>query len=185
MVFKLFGLKNDASQQTPVPVDPTVIFTPSPILRQKIQGFQTITTFLGQIQQRAPIRPYDFLRDQHVTQENRKDILLCDSFAHLAVIHHDVVALATNRRGAELEILACTNTSVEKDKDTPPDDSRRPQNALLKFFFARNTRIDEDKITPVTTHPSIIEAKAPDGYPENDLGRKTLYQYLDDLEGKS
>jgi hypothetical protein len=36
----------------------------------------------------------------------------------------------------------------------------------------------------VTTRPSIIEAKAPVEYPEmmNDMGRKTLYEYLGKLE---
>lgn len=187
MVFPLFqvGIKarnNDTSQQTPVPVEPT--FTPSPILRKKIQAFQTITTFLSQIQRPAPI---NFLKDQHVTQKHRNEVQLCDAFAHLAVIHHDVIALATKRNDAQLEIVACTNSSAEDDM--PPDDSPKPPSRTflencLSFFCARNTRFHESKGTVVTTHPSIIEAKAPVGYPEkpNDSGNETLYQYINDLE---
>lgn len=180
------GGNNAASQDSPqeTPVEPTP-FTPSSILLRKIQGFQTITTFLGQIQCQAPFKPYDFLKDQHVTQKHRDEIQLCDSFAHLAVIQHDVVALATNRNNTQLEIVACTSTSAEKDKGTPPDDSQKPPSNLFKnclsFFYTRNTRFYENMSTPVTTLPSIIEAKAPAGYPENP-GSETLYQYLNDLE---
>src|ERR1700679_591990 len=121
---------NDASQQTTMPVERT--FTPSPILRKKIQAFQTITTFLGQIQRPAPI----FLKDQHATQEHLNEVQLCDAFAHLAVIHHDVIAFATKRNDAQLETVACTSA----EDDTPPDDSPKPPSRTflkncLSFFL--------------------------------------------------
>ena len=171
------------SQQTPVAVDP--VFNPSPILVKKIQGFQTITTFLGQIQRQAPFKPYD-LKGRGVMQEYRDEIDLCDAFAHLAVVKNDVVAVATSRSDNQIKIVACSSTSPE-DNYLPPDSTPKPSNFIkncLSFFCTKNTRIDEEKLSPVTTRPSIIEVKPPVEYPEmmKDMGRKTLYGYLDKLE---
>jgi len=180
MVF--FGPKVTSQQ---IPEDPT--FTPSPILLKKIQAFHTITTFLGQLNRQAPLKPYDPLKDQDVKREQLDEIHLCDAFAHLAVYEHDVVALATNRNEVDLKILACAATSsVDKDKDGPPDDTPKPTflEKCWTFCCTKNTRFDDVKSTTVTTHPSIIEAKKPVGYREglDGLGNETLYKYLIDLE---
>lgn len=184
------GGKKADSQQTPVAgVDPA--FNPSPILLKKIQAFQTITTFLGQIQRKAPIKPYD-LKGQQVMEEYleyRSEIHLCDAFAHLAVVKNDVVAVATSRSDNQIKIVACSSTSPEEDNNMPPDPTPKPSSFIkncLSFFCTKNTRIDQEKLElgPATTRPSIIEAKAPVEYPElmNDTGRKKLYEYLDKLE---
>jgi hypothetical protein len=176
--FRAFGSKgtnNVASQQ--ISVDPT--FTPSPILLQKIKAFQTITTFLAQINRRTPFKPYDnILKDQHPSQENLNEVELCDAFAHLAVVWRDVVAVSTNRHKAELEILASSSTSEDNELFGPDDTTKPPKTFVQKyltFCLTKNTRFDEDKSTPVTTHPSISDAVG-------SFGDLTLDQYLIDLE---
>jgi hypothetical protein len=186
MVFPFFKStgRNDASQQAPVAVDPT--FNPSPILLKKIQAFQTITTFLGQLQRQALIRPYD-LKGQHspVSVEYRTEIQLCDAFAHLAVMQHDVVAVSTSRDNNQMKIVACSSTSTEEDMPSDPTQKLSILQRCLNFFCTKNTRYDEEKSESyiMTTHPYIIEAKAPDGYPET-MERETLIKYLNDLEKK-
>lgn len=193
MVFRFFAksdFRNDAPQQLETPLDAP--FTPSPILLQKIQGFQTITTYLGQIQRQAPIKSVDFLENSNETHDHRKEIRLCDAFAHLAVFEHDVIALATDRTSNEIQtqlrILACASASPEKDEDTPPSDGPKPPGTFsglrnLRFCCTRNPRKDESKSSPEATHPTIIEAKAPVGYSEEpNMGRRQLHQYLDGLE---
>ncbi|KAF8804067.1 hypothetical protein BYT27DRAFT_7194791 [Phlegmacium glaucopus] len=116
---------------------------------RNILAFRTITTILAQLEPKQKVE-----NSYHELSGNeRLEVKVSDALAHLAVVEHEIVALATERTHTKISVLVCASTPPHKDGP-----SAEP---------------------PVPTkYPTIIHAMAPE-----DLGGRTLYDYVDDLMG--
>lgn len=151
---------------------------------RNILAFRTITMLLSQLQAKQTLET----RPINMSAEDRTEARISDAFAHLAVAEYDVVALVTKRYPEVLSILACVNLS--SDKETPntlsqspnPEDSvSRSQAFKNRFFglFSKNARSDDPSSFVPETLPAIVCPSKPE-----NMGTKSIAQYLDDLESR-
>jgi hypothetical protein len=151
---------------------------PSSIPRN-ILAFRTITMMLAILKPKQTYSPDSdaFGDTQHqVTAEARQQVRISDALAHLAIIRHEVVALATEYSPDGMTVVACPSTP-----DNPPERQPKPEgymDQVLGFLFTKNPRKDDPPADPVVTYPKIISAKQPD-----DMGSQTLREYIEKLDG--
>lgn len=95
---------------------------------ESILAFRTMTVLLSQIQQKQKSEPSPI-----VTKEIEQQLKVSDAFANIAVIHRDVIALATKRTlHGHVNILAVPSNNRAIDNTTvgdttiPTDDTRTP-----------------------------------------------------------
>jgi hypothetical protein len=150
---------------------------------KNILAFRTITAMLAQLQPKQTsgrdIR--DALLDMEDSNPGkarhaRREVRMSDALAHLAIIDHDVVALATEYSGDKMTVVACANTP-----EVPLEKEPKPYafiDHIKSFLFTKNPR--DDDLVPVVpvTHPQITPATQPD-----DLGSQTLHDYIKKLNG--
>ena len=109
---------------------------------------------------------------------DRQEVRILDALAHLAIIDHEVVALATERTSEKMTVLACA--SVPEVPPEKPPQTEGYMDQIISFLMMKNPRADDPPTDPVVTYPNIISASPPE-----DMGSRTLRDYLQKLDRRS
>ena len=124
--------------------------TPETVLiPDSILAFRTISLLLSQLQN-CPKLTYVPCT---LSQEEEKEVKIGDAFAHLAVVNHDVVAIATQRSRSLVEVMAVSEGTSEGWGETSILDTTSEQvlsqakyrvlDMVYQFFFTKNPQFKE------------------------------------------
>jgi hypothetical protein len=146
---------------------------------RNILAFRTITMMLSKLQPRQTSSPDSDAFEHQVTAEARREVRISDALAHLAIVEHEVIALATEFTPDGFTVVACASGTPE----VPPELEKQPKpesyaDQIYGFLFTKNPRRDDPPANPVVTYPNIISAMPPD-----DMGSQTLGDYIQKLDG--
>lgn len=147
---------------------------------RKLLAFKLITKTLSRIPQTDPYLPIDNLKSNNKWSDHeRKEVKISDALAHLAVVEHDVVAIATNYNSPPdlsnetptLDIIAATTSNSEGPMKATP--STGLLEFLWNFIVARNPQ----KGDLLSVHPYITSPTEPNDF--KNFG--TLNEYVTNL----
>jgi len=164
-------------QDIPSPDTPGIPLPTSPHdIPDNILAFRTITTLLSFIQQEQAFRV-----EQEMPMHEDIKLDLSTAFATIAVIDHEIVAVATKLTFDKIDVVCATQTPIEgpSTKVAPVKvtsitdtlmllDIRDKLVRGLEFFVAKNTRKDEPPQTEAPTISNVDVAGDLPGVPLND-----------------
>jgi hypothetical protein len=141
-------LKNsDPSPDTPLGIPlPT---SPPKDIPRNILAFRTITKLLSHIQQEQPFQ----VSWDKPPPADKEELSLSTAFATIAVIDHEIVAVATRHNCEKVEVILAPQTSI---KDASTDRSSWLKRGF-EFFVAKNPRL-KDPPSTTTDEPTISDA---------------------------
>jgi len=165
---------NNPSRDTPPSLPPTC---PSEHIPRNILAFRTITKLLSQIQQEKAFQ-VSRLEAKLPQPHQRLELRLSNAFSTVAVIEHEVVAVVTKRAEESLQVIACTQTSINQGLLTTPLPPR-PLSQVWHLLFTQNDhRSDAETAIHSTAEATISEAKILAGIDFDD--DRTLKLYVDE-----
>ena len=143
---------------------------------RNILAFRTITKLLSLIQQE---RVFEVSYSRGILlPEDRLELKLTNAFSTLAVIEHEVVAVVTKHTRELLQVIACTQTSINQGPLTTPLPSG-PMSQVWHLLFTQNyRRSDAETAIHSTAEATISEAKILAGIDFDD--DRTLKLYVDE-----
>ena len=163
---------------------------------ENILAFRTITTLLSYLPRAHPIDTVDNLHSLECN--DAQSVNITDAFAQLANADFDVVAAAIQYNLNDIEVTSCAPTEATCTVGTAVAGADDPQKTTQKttgimgtvargiqsvaaycFTFVRNDRINNSTSHSVSNNPSLCDAEAP-----GDLGGRTAFKYIVDMQSK-
>ncbi|KAJ3517712.1 hypothetical protein NLJ89_g341 [Agrocybe chaxingu] len=146
--------------------------SPSGYIPRNILAFRTITKLLSMIQ-KEPGLPVEDVKLKGNVQ--RLQLKLTSAFSTLAVIEHEIVAVAHSIDSETLGLIACVPSNDQNPVSSEPLSSR----FWLKFCVTQNFRhSDREPTDPVLPEPTIIKAEVLANL--GLVGDQAIKQYADE-----
>jgi hypothetical protein len=120
---------------------------------EDIQALRTMITMLTAIQKTGqPIKslPAELVPSPHRTDSQRKELKVLSALATVLVMEHEVVAVVAKNGigpGGVEEVVACTDSIVDKESDSEP-----PKSLLENFIATYNPRKVDKSKTKLAIH---------------------------------
>jgi hypothetical protein len=173
-----------ASPSPPVDIPSNIQSHDQSSIPRNILAFRTITMMLAMLQPNQSTSPegdaYLASDTDRLSDSARQEVRISDALAHLAIIDHEVVALATEHTTEKMTVIACAIIPEVPSENPPQTQPEGYMGRILSFVFMKNPREDDPPTEPVVTYPKIISASPP-----KDMGSGTLHDYIQKLDGSS
>jgi hypothetical protein len=126
---------------------------------KNILAFRTITTLLERIQQERKIK---VSQPEKLPPPDRLELKISNAFSTIAVMEHEIVAIATKRTPEALKITACTQAPANEDSVIAPTQPGLPSQ-IWHLLVTQNYRWGDESDKIITERrigkPTIDDAE--------------------------